>query len=340
MFFIPFNHTMRKLLLVNICFAACTGLLTAQPKKVIYDINNLAVTWQVVENNYAGKVQSLSALNFSNNGKQVFPASGWKIYFNYARLITPQTVTGNVVIDHINGDLFCMSPLENFQPVRSKQQFRVDFLSSDWVVNYTDAPAGMYIVWNDASEGEPIGNFSVIPSTEDKQIRRSPGDKIGLITPGDIYNLNAGITDIPAGQLTKIFPTPLSYKETGGVFKLSAATGIVADKQFENEARYLADQMQNLLGKRTTTAFSMDKDVIRLQQKEMPRGAYELKINNKIIGISAGSAEGMFYGIQSLLSLMPPGSWKGIQKNIPIPAVEVADAPRFGYRGEGACWHH
>ena len=58
---------------------------------------------------------------------------------------------------------------------------------------------------------------------------------------------------------------------------------------------------------------------------------YKLNANAKQISIAGASAAGVFYGIQTLRKSLPLCSGKATQVN--IPAVQIADAPRFAYRG-------
>ena len=50
-----------------------------------FNVHELNISWQAIENNYQNKDQSLNALVITNNGNQTLPASGWKLYFNSAR---------------------------------------------------------------------------------------------------------------------------------------------------------------------------------------------------------------------------------------------------------------
>ena len=58
---------------------------------------------------------------------------------------------------------------------------------------------------------------------------------------------------------------------------------------------------------------------------------YKLNANAKQISIAGASAAGVFYGIQTLRKSLPLCSGKATQ--VTIPAVQIADAPRFAYRG-------
>jgi hexosaminidase len=64
--------------------------------------------------------------------------------------------------------------------------------------------------------------------------------------------------------------------------------------------------------------------------------AYELSVDAAGVRIAGGSAAGVFYGCQALLQLLPPAVYrKGFVADArwAVPAVTIADAPRFGWRG-------
>ena len=320
-------------ILLTLCLLTITFLqVNAQKKKVENALNNIDVIWQIEENGHDGKFQSLTSLELTNKNKKALPAKGWTIYFNFARMIVPGSATGaDVQIEHVNGDLFKITPSANFQPLAAGKSFKVSFVSSDWVVNFTDAPTGFYIVSQGAEKGFSLNNVKAVPSTESKQYLRFSGDKIGLITPQDIYQKNAAIKNIEEAQLPKIFPTPVSYKETNSVFNLSTATKITGPDAFTPELNYLVKQTAKLVGS-PTQKLSEITNSIELKQNNLPEGAYALHVKDNAIVIEASSGEGIFYGIQSLLSLVSPTAFAKTQKVIAVPTVEVEDAPRFGYR--------
>src|SRR6185295_20106899 len=115
-------------------------------------------------------------------------------------------------------------PKAEFKALGAGKSIKIDFVSSDWVVNFTDAPSGFYLVLDGTSSGIPISNLTILPSTQPKQVLRFNGDKIGLITPANLYDQNKATTDVAADKLVKIFPTPVEYRETGAAFVLN--TGV------------------------------------------------------------------------------------------------------------------
>jgi hexosaminidase len=51
----------------------------------IFDVKDLHLSWEVIDNNYQNKQEALTSLTITNKGKQTLPAGGWKIYFNSSR---------------------------------------------------------------------------------------------------------------------------------------------------------------------------------------------------------------------------------------------------------------
>ncbi|HEX4850693.1 MAG TPA: beta-N-acetylhexosaminidase, partial [Puia sp.] len=58
-------------------------------------------------------------------------------------------------------------------------------------------------------------------------------------------------------------------------------------------------------------------------------GAYKMDVNANLAYIAGDNAEGVFYGIQSLIQLLPVTP----SKSLPIAQVKIEDHPRFEWRG-------
>lgn len=288
-----------------------------------FNARDLSISWQAVQNDYQNKPnRSLQAIVITNNGRTNLPASGWKLYFNSARGIETQTATGNAKIELVNGDLFTLTPTEGFKGIKAGDSTRVEIVGDEPVVNISDTPEGFYLVWDAQPEkGLPTGKFTIKPFKP---------NYVGLYTPEVIYQQNKSIQDIPESQLTKVFPTPIAYQENGGFFTIDNKTSILASPAFKNEAGYLSAELLSL-GVKVSAAQA--KKTINLKLVTgMDDEAYELVIDPQNITISASKPAGVFYGIQSLKTLMSPTVWAAQHKPIQLPCVEVKDGPRFPYR--------
>ncbi|MDB4925289.1 family 20 glycosylhydrolase [Mucilaginibacter sp.] len=313
----------------RICFLILlTTLLTvnvfAQPGTV-----DLRLKWGVIENNYGNKPQSLSELTLITRHQFTLPAKGWKLYFNFGAQVVPHSSTGNVSITPVNGDLFYLSPTADFKGINKNDSLKIQFVASDWLINKTDAPRGFYLIWDNAPTRYYVVKPVILkPSTGAGQFSRSPLDKIEVSTPQLVFEQNKTIPHIPADSLVKIFPTPQTYQLTAVKFKLDRGVKVIADAWFKAEALYLKKELARLL----LPAVTPSKNTINLVKKQMPEEAYELVITNNRITIAASSGAGIFYGLQSLKTLISPLAYRSAQKAIRIQGVKVADQPRFGYR--------
>ncbi|HEY0273331.1 MAG TPA: family 20 glycosylhydrolase [Chitinophaga sp.] len=322
-----FRH---PVLLTALLAAAGRGFAQSAPP---VDAARLQVRWEVVENHHNGKDEVLSAITLVNKAKQPLPASGWQLFFNFDRPITPGSMSAHMAATHVNGDAYKMAPEAGFQPLAPGDSVRIEFLAAAWAINFTDAPSGFFIVWDqEPAKGYPIRDFSVRPSVLPKQLLSGPGDKTGVLTAAAVYAQNAGIQDIPAEQLPKVFPTPAQYEAHPAAFLLDRNTRIQAAAAFGEEAALLSAELGSLLDKAPALNGSGNA-LITLYKTNAPHEAYMLEVAPGSIRIGAGDAAGMFYGIQSLKSLIPPASWQAVQKSIGIPSVTVSDTPRFAYRG-------
>lgn len=139
-----------------------------------------------------------------------------------------------------------------------------------------------------------------------------------------------------SAQEVSIIPQPVFIKETpnGKSFLINHNTKIfVNDPQLNNAAEFLHNYLKTYYQYELniTSSNSYTKPLIKLvlnwpNQKEME--AYTLKVTENEISISGLSANGIFYGVQSLIQLLP--TQNGI---LNIPAVMISDFPRFAYRG-------
>ncbi len=312
-----------------ILIAAAFGKAAAMPKaEPQFNARDLSISWEALQNDYLHRGPSLNAITITNNGKNTFPASGWKIYFNDADMLRPETVTGNAKIDFINGDLFSLTPTGTFAEIKPGESVTIQFVGEDNVVNITDGPDGFYVVWDaKPDKGYNTGVLTIKPF--------KPA-YAGLITPAIIYDQNKIINDIPEQQLTKVFPTPVRYKETPGVFNLNKGITITAgpNERFEKETNLLKGNLESLMGEKfkPDPKSNMIKWINILYDGGLAPEGYSLHVDTAGITILASTSAGAFYGIQSLKTLIPPSAWVQPQKEIQIPCVDVKDEPRFPYR--------
>ena len=130
-------------------------------------------------------------------------------------------------------------------------------------------------------------------------------------------------------------PVKIIQPKKTGAFTINKQTQIVLHGTgHENSISFLTDYLIKNYG----ITLSVRKDTLVVNNSihfnygrmEHPiPGAYTLEVNKKGVFIDGDSETGVFYGVQTLLQLLPA------EKNKPlsIPHVSITDYPRFEYRG-------
>ena len=127
---------------------------------------------------------------------------------------------------------------------------------------------------------------------------------------------------------------PAEIKPGKGNFVLTPNTTIILEGSgLENSVAFLNDYLSEHYG--FTLKTSKDKKnnnaiVLNFERLDFPLpGAYSLDINNKEIYVAGDNEAGVFYGIQTLIQLLPATK----KSALPIPQLTINDHPRFAWRG-------
>lgn len=142
-----------------------------------------------------------------------------------------------------------------------------------------------------------------------------------------------------AGQTAdfNIIPRPQQVNVSNDApLTLSAKTVISLGTNSQNmkrNANMLASYIEQATGIRPAVGKSKNGTAIVLTIDKTIANAegYKLDADAKQIRIAGASAAGVFYGIQTLRKSLPLVNGKA--SKVSIPAVHIADAPRFAYRG-------
>ncbi len=132
-----------------------------------------------------------------------------------------------------------------------------------------------------------------------------------------------------------IIPLPKEVKQSEGSFPLSSETKLVLmNETFKPEVDYLNSHLKTSQGFELKIVNTLPSDgnyviVLSPDKKTGATEAYELSINPNQIMLSAENNQGLFYGIQTLVQLLP------IEKlaDVKIPCVQISDAPSYKWRG-------
>jgi hexosaminidase len=135
-------------------------------------------------------------------------------------------------------------------------------------------------------------------------------------------------------QEVNIIPQPVQVTRNTGSFVINAKTSlVVSNNEDKRTASFLNKYLLDYYGFKLPIVKIADKNCIELKSLKGIDGlkseGYSLKSDNKGVVINGNSPVGTFYGMQTLIQLLP------IEKSnsLVIASVDVKDEPRFVYRG-------
>ncbi len=132
-----------------------------------------------------------------------------------------------------------------------------------------------------------------------------------------------------------VVPLPSSIQNVKGeAFVVNANTRVVypaGNADLQRDAEFLAEYIHEATNIKVSVDTKVSKNCIRLAIDSKIQGeeAYQLSVDKKGIVIAGSTGKGVFYGVQTLRKSLPIGKMEAVE----LPAVKIADAPRFGYRG-------
>jgi len=170
-----------------------------------------------------------------------------------------------------------------------------------------------------------------------------------LCATGRLASAQTSTTPPPAS----IIPEPVSTQWGQGTFNLNSNTVIVAIDSFRSSAEFFNDYLKRLYGLHLTVVDMTQKPspgtnyilltiVNRTTVPESPTGdTYRLLAQKNAIIIAGLNAQSVFYGIQTLIQLLPLSPFTATPtgyairstNGLNIPAVTITDYPRFAWRG-------
>lgn len=145
-----------------------------------------------------------------------------------------------------------------------------------------------------------------------------------------------------------IIPQPVSIKIKPGTFRITNQTILLVserDIDLKNVAILFAEQlrlaggpflrvqpMSDETNDGNAIVFAYDK-----RKESLPTEGYRLNVTPTGIFLTGNSGAGLFYGMQTLLQLLPPEVCKITKpeegKSWEVPCADIKDEPRFPYRG-------
>lgn len=258
----------------------------------------------------------------------------WAIYFHNPRQVL-KTLNDQFKVTFITGDLHKIEPTEKFTGFKAGQPVEIPLTGEYWQLFESDIMPRWYAT---AADAQP----RVIASTDTEDLRRfvtpfsgdlfkrTANDHNVLMLPNSRFEKNADLAVLPASALRgQIVPTPRQVKILARDVDLSAGVNLELGA-LDADGAEAVQQRFALLGVKPSASGYPIRTAVAAASFKGPQavsGAYQLFIGAKGAQVRGYDQAGVFYGLQSILSLLPAdGSAR-------IATLEAQDAPRFAYRG-------
>jgi hexosaminidase len=262
------------------------------------------------------------ALTIVNDGEEPLPA-GWQLWYNgpTSRMARPEDSPIQMVS---NGSLAKIYTTQHYRPLLHGETLEIPLSNSDHFSKNMDAPEGMFIVMP-GGEIIPIeARFDPVPTPNNGRA---------------MYDRNLDAARWPLSQ-TDILPLPKSVTPGEAETTIEPLIALEYPGLMASEAGFLTEYLTDIWGATVVLAPGYGEKPLRnatlmrlvnnpqLFSEPRPEG-YRIEISKGTITITGAGRPGLFYGIQTLFSII---------KNQPLP-VTLADAtitdwPDFPFRGQ------
>lgn len=305
---------------------------------------NIHISWELVSN-FQDNPDAFEARFVFENRSSDFTLTNhkWILFFNIApRPIIDHPIAQPAYLTHINGDWYRMEPNDNFI-LKPGDKMEISYMGTEAVIKETDAPLGMYFVFYDDEGNEDaiveVNNYTILPFERKEQILRGTQDFEELPTAERFYREQQDLSLLSYTDIHKVLPTPFIVTTSTGKLQIDNSWYIQYDPSLEQEAGFLEKKLTAITG----TRFSKGTEPQSGKHIQLRKGnitvdnkrdeAYSLRMSDNTISITASQAAGAFYGIQSLLALIPANAYLTTTSSFEIDKVQIDDAPRFAFRG-------
>src|SRR5436309_4728852 len=309
---------MRNRLLPALPALLVAAALTARP---VAAQTSLQLRWELVGDSITNEWSSSRAVfTLTNRGTKALPPSGWAIYYNALHGARPGSVGAGFTIEDLPGDLHRLVPSAGFAGLARGASVRIPYVT-DLLLNRSFAPQGPYIVFDDAKDvGVPLSDYVA-----------APFEHASVASPEKQFALDSAIRDLAAGDLPPVFPTPVELTKGAGALRLTAMPPVEAPEALKTEAAFAAAYLRPYFsGTGKGVGPRLLLEVGSVEGQTSPEASSLLVDSVQGVRIVGASPAGVFYGLQSLRSLLPQPTPRA---GLTLPAIRVVDAPRFGYRG-------
>ncbi len=299
----------HKLLYASILGLMSSSYVSAQSGEP----KGIDISWKIAPT-YDGLDKLDYMLVLKNTNKETVKLKDWELWFNSMFPAVANSYPTHTITD-LSGNLFKVQ--FKVGEIPSQDSLVLNYTSKYKIVNTSTAPNGFYFQHQALKDKiVPVNyvHYSII--------KRSALEEKKYLE--DLFHRNALFATNKSSQL--ILPTPAKMSMSAETYVLPANPTIYIEKSFVDQQHFF----NTLLSTKSGTL--QDANIKVLADPSLGEEAYTLEINKSGISIGASTSKGVFYGLQSIRSLLSPQDLL-VKSHRQFPYISVQDVPRYSYRG-------
>lgn len=289
------------------------------------DHKKIEVIWKVDSVLTSPDRRTLITTTIKNNSDTDLTADNWSLDYNHiGGRVDDASMPGEITIKNIAGDYFRLAPTISFKELKSGDSRSFSYAVTGYLDKMSEVPVGMFLALNNKAIEVDL---SIEGMDEDAL------QPINPTTASTRFVANNRLTLLPKEDLLPIIPRPRSYQYLEEYKVLGSIVSISVSEELDNEFNALKDGLEKL-------GFSLkqtenDPDILLALEMSDDRAneAYQLRIDQSGINVTASSKSGIYYGVQSLIQYIQYAQLESNENQIKIRGIDLEDQPRFDYRG-------
>ena len=271
-------------------------------------------------------------------------ANEWDIYFSQIAPIQ-SFESDDFSVKHLNGDLHRISLKENFSGFKAGETKRLLFRAMFWSLSESDALPNYIVSAQDTQNVksqviestrpfiDKDSGLEILSHVENftdvaKQFKRTPDDKTQWLTSKALYQRNLAVDNASTDNNLSIaiVPTPKSVivDENNGFVELPEGIAVHFGNVDKVQVSAALSRLTLLGIEQTDSGLPLKLSIVENENKLI--GSYQLVVNDNEITIEGVDVNGVFNGLQSLVSLVTVGTKR-------LPKLIVEDEPHYAFRG-------
>ncbi|MBY4830838.1 family 20 glycosylhydrolase [Burkholderia dolosa] len=307
--------------------AAAAASPAVSPAELAAVLSNGLALRVAVDNNHAaaagvpcadlgadGAACATGRLILQNRGHRTIAAGGWRLYLHSIRRLLRIDRPG-FALRRLTGDLYALTPQPGALRLAPGERVELPFVAEYWLRRYSDVIPRPYVV----VDGAPPAVLRYNDTDDELRYVES--------LPADAQNSSTGNAPPVAARPdpSRALPSVKRQQMLAGALELRGVELALSDLP--------AAQVAALRERATTLGLDGTRVPVRgaVEPRRLPAdiatpGGYRLAIGPRGALIEGYDRAGLYYGVQTLFSLVPAGGGT-------IPAMLIEDAPRFVHRG-------